>query len=1552
MSDSESQTYSEQSDQEDQLCYWITNCFRYQYHVDKIYNRLKNEPRLEDKLEYLSPIHQLFDSYYYLIKQLNQCKLQFDDIDLYLTYILRSQSFQNEISGRCLQIITQTDSIDNLKDKIQLVIQIFDLFKDVDKEVLIQSNVSIIFTMQKIIEIHYPHFDLTQLFQKFDDFLQFLQKSATMFSYQNTPTYPQPLEFIQFSGQSNQIFGKFYELSNKENSLKTYLNYHFNILREDYIYDMRQQISYLSEKGFDEYTDNTGLYQNIRLKSFEINNYYLLWKISIQKFNLDRRRLKTIDWGRSKKLSRGSLICITNVECHPLLFGVITQRSTNQDEYQNFDRINLEFRFLNPKSQILEFLTLLNQKTILFEYQTQIETQIYFLEALKKIEKLPFENLILKNQKQVSIPKYLQNNCCLDIDLAGDYVYSGIKVDPSQSMWHNMKSTLDESQLNAIKLILTKEVSLIQGPPGTGKTYCGLLATKILYENFFKINSPILIVTQTNHALEYFLEGLVKLVSIRNVAKLGGVPKSDAIKDCHFQCKSDIQFSWNDFKDLKKQLITIFQRLSSYDYFISAKDINRYWPELSQKLISEFQSDNVLNSQQIDLQAENLILDSWLDGKCPKVSMLKYRSDLYGMINYFKDSKITNLEQTNNILERNQKEYYYENESDQDIDEFLDSSDEYELDYQFEQKHNEIQVNQNKFNQFYDFQGIEKIQELIQDDSINPWELNYYDIKKIIKYLEYLKSNEDCILFEKTYQQFQEMSQDLKNLYDKEEIKKLSKYKIIGVTVASAARHIQKLQELNIKVLVMEEAAEVLESHTACILMKNLQHLILIGDHLQLSPLLKCYDLKKKQNISVSLFERFYNNQIPTVKLTTQRRMKTKFADFIRLIYGEQYLDDSYVQLNRNNLKIVGLNEDLVFFNHSWLEGEGKKSKINITEAEMITGMVQYLTEVAYQQQQITVLSFYLRQAQLIQKNLIRNKLSKVKVQTVDNYQGEENDIVIISLVRNNSQKKLGFILNNNRINVALSRARIGLYIFGNFDFIKKAAKSDSLWQKIIDMAQAKNCLSKFITLKCLKHGTLRKVYQPNDWLKYQAGCCDKICDYNFEGCYHRCKKECHLSNHQLEKCPEQCGRSLECGHICEQQCIQPCSCTKKILVKLPNCSHEALICCSQDPLQILCQQDLQLTQQNCSHIYNYKCSEKESVDPQCQYECKRVLQCGHICKKKCWQECQPCEDYCETVKYCGHKCYSLCQQPFSSCDQEICIKLDCGRHIIKKSCFQMQNLLMINLNLSPQFFRSQIGQKYLKDLFQRLAIGQRDALQIFNNKAEFECRAPCQKPRECGHIFQCKNLCTEVCTPCGLQIPVTLECGHQYQIFCKNKDAFLNNFQCKKQCTRQYACGHQQKCKQLCFEQCTPCQELVLKHSNCGHSIRTQCFNNYICKKKCTRRRNCGHQDPCLNKCGYECSPCQEIVNWLLVCGHFKEMKCFSTNFECTMPCQRQRTCMHNFPCYNQCSEQCTACQQVILWTLSCGHQIYVQCWVFQAYQQQGLYGDTFQCKICQQNF
>jgi len=103
-----------------------------------------------------------------------------------------------------------------------------------------------------------------------------------------------------------------------------------------------------------------------------------------------------------------------------------------------------------------------------------------------------------------------------------------------------------------------------------------------------------------------------------------------------------------------------------------------------------------------------------------------------------------------------------------------------------------------------------------------------------------------------------------------------------------------------------------------------------------------------------------------------------------------------------------------------------------------------------YKAQQITVIAAYAAQKVLLE-NQIRSqaKCEEVRVSTVDGYQGEENDIILLSLVRNNDKNGVGFLKTDNRVCVALSRARHGLFMIGNMSCLK--AESET-WNRINDI--------------------------------------------------------------------------------------------------------------------------------------------------------------------------------------------------------------------------------------------------------------------------------------------------------------------------------------------------------------------------------------------------------------------------------------------------------------------------------------------------------------------
>lgn len=85
-------------------------------------------------------------------------------------------------------------------------------------------------------------------------------------------------------------------------------------------------------------------------------------------------------------------------------------------------------------------------------------------------------------------------------------------------------------------------------------------------------------------------------------------------------------------------------------------------------------------------------------------------------------------------------------------------------------------------------------------------------------------------------------------------------------------------------------------------------------------------------------------------------------------------------------------------------------------------------------------------------------QLKDIRVTSVDGYQGEENEIILLSLVRSNDNKGIGFLKTNNRVCVALSRARLGFYIAGNLNLL---AKASNLWKSVKDYLCSINALGK-----------------------------------------------------------------------------------------------------------------------------------------------------------------------------------------------------------------------------------------------------------------------------------------------------------------------------------------------------------------------------------------------------------------------------------------------------------------------------------------------------------
>ena len=498
-------------------------------------------------------------------------------------------------------------------------------------------------------------------------------------------------------------------------------------------------------------------------------------------------------------------------------------------------------------------------------------------------------------------------------------------------------------------------------------------------------------------------------------------------------------------------------------------------------------------------------------------------------------------------------------------------------------------------------------------------------------------AKEDLIKLEKANAKLREL--ELQK--DKVVMKKAT---IIGMTTTCAAKYHVILNEVKPRIIIIEEAAEVLESHIISCLNPYCDQLILIGDHEQLRPKVETYDLANRYHLDVSLFERMVKNGINYECLQRQHRMRPVIADVIRHIYPE--LEDDVAVKQYPN--IGGIAHNLFCVSHSFAEtyDEEQRSFSNEHEAKFAVSLAYYVMQQGYDASKITILTTYKGQLFLLKRILQDKNMdnSKLTVSVVDNYQGEENDIVILSLVRSNENGKIGFLKKANRICVALSRAKMGLYIIGD---IEKLAHSSELWKDIMSDLQLKHLIGSSLPLYCQNHST-EQVYASSceDFKQVPDGGCNKPCEWRLD-CGHVCERKCHIvdSKHEGIRCTKPCIRSCKNGHRCRKRCDKDFGNCCETILRTLECGHMNAIPCYRDNEFYIC----------------------EAV-------CNKQLDCGHICDKPCSESCSPCEVTCKaSLLRCKHEVDIVCSvSKIPICQLPCSLRLECG-HDCTEACQNIQ---------------------------------------------------------------------------------------------------------------------------------------------------------------------------------------------------------------------------------------------------------------------------------------
>ncbi|EMR11305.1 hypothetical protein PNEG_00334 [Pneumocystis murina B123] len=274
----------------------------------------------------------------------------------------------------------------------------------------------------------------------------------------------------------------------------------------------------------------------------------------------------------------------------------------------------------------------------------------------------------------------------------------------------------------------------------------------------------------------------------------------------------------------------------------------------------------------------------------------------------------------------------------------------------------------------------------------------------------------------------------------------LNKAKIIAMTSSYLLTKREKIFDLKFKynTIIYKNSNQLLEIETfvPMTLMTNfesLQRIVLLGDYKQMGPILKNKAFRYFCNAKQSFYDRLIRLGVPIIHLDAQGRAKNTIAELFSWAYGGLANLPNIEKQSEFLYSNSGFLFDYQFINVGDYKGQGETEPTpyfyqNLGEAEYAVAIYQYMRLLGYPSEKITILASYTGQKALINDVINRrcanNPLFGLpnKITTIDQYQESYNDYIILSLTRT---KSLGYLKELERLIVAVSRARLGLYILG-----------------------------------------------------------------------------------------------------------------------------------------------------------------------------------------------------------------------------------------------------------------------------------------------------------------------------------------------------------------------------------------------------------------------------------------------------------------------------------------------------------------------------------------
>ena len=787
---------------------------------------------------------------------------------------------------------------------------------------------------------------------------------------------------------------------------------------------------------------------------------------------------------------------------------------------------------------------------------------------------------------------------------------------------------LDPSQESAVREAFSNSIGLVQGPPGTGKT---LLSTRMVQAllHFRATTKPILVLTQKNHALDQFLlackafcePGRLVRVGGRAAADLDDMNLNSLLRQKGLADQALSQAQYDRRKECRQQLTEAEQELKPAAAQLTV--LMDPTPKSDVKvLLQHCLPDALLSLWPDDEAAPDGDLLAWVmtvpreAARAPKPLKAAVRSWCLPVHKSTKQAGkqppppaaapkpparsfallVDDLDEQQRLWDLAGSDD--DDDGDDDDDDHVDAAgrkrDKLAGKTRLTLGHRtDVTATASRPN------GPSPTHDLLSDLSAAK---DATSRRHILRLVRESAAHDAVADVQRLMDVLKPLSAELHELSLAKKKAILQNAQVVGLTMTGAAIHSALLAQVQPEVVLVEEAAEVLEASLLAALPASAEHLIMIGDHQQLRPQVEVHDpLVTKCRFDISMFERLVTAGAPYKTLTRQGRMRHEMSLPLTTVY------DTY---ESNPAAIAGLaplrctNKSFFVLAHTEFEERHKgaapaapsTSHVNKYEVGAVAKLVAHLVAQGVKPKDVAVLATYKGQVAELRTKLaavvgdagharlpvLRRvddasdppetvEWGSVRVATVDQFQGDEADVVVVSLVRSNPENNAGFVASRNRMTVAFSRARRAAFYLGNFEMLRSVSRP---WREFLDTVPD-GCIGRCsdLLLSCERHPSHRGVPLSVS-LTLASSVCTLPCTATYRPCGHPCNRMCHGGTHPDGKCPHRLQVSLRCGHM------------------------SAL----------------------------YKCSDGPAP---CGLPCDRKMPCGHLCPRRCGVACPASNPEC-----------------------------------------------------------------------------------------------------------------------------------------------------------------------------------------------------------------------------------------------------------------------------------------------------------------------------------